>query len=74
MFQPPVPIIVDVAKAPEPARDITVDVVLGIFAFTGVMLLAAAVGSALVGGAIILYRRYRDSTGDPESHTQSLRL
>ena len=35
------PIVVEVAKQPPPTRDVSIDVVLGIFALAGVFLLAA---------------------------------
>ena len=66
------PIVVELTDRTEPARDISIDVVLGIFATTGWFLLAAAVGSVLVGGAVFLYKRWRDSLAPsqpPHSHT-----
>ena len=64
------PIIVDVAKQPTPTRDITFDFVVGMFAMAGLFLLAALIGSAIVAGGIILYKRRHSSTGtsDP-GHT-----
>ena len=64
------PIIVDVSKQPTPTRDITFDFLAGMFAMTGLFLLAALVGSVIVAGGIILYKRRRRSTetGDP-GHT-----
>ena len=66
------PIVVDVSKRTEAERDISIDVVLGIFATTGWFLLAGAIGCALVAGGVILYKRWRDSLGPtppPHSHT-----
>jgi hypothetical protein len=67
------PIVVDLGAPPPPARDISIDTVLGIFALTGVFLVAAAVGSALVAGGMLLYKRRREKS-NPETmgptHTQ----
>lgn len=67
------PIVVDLGtQPPPPARDISIDTVLGIFALAGVFLAAAAVGSALVAGGMLLYKRRRDAA-NPDlgpSHTQ----
>ena len=71
------PIVVDVAKQPEPARDISLDVLVGMFAMAGAFLLIAAVGSGLVAGGMVLYKRWRDAsappTQSPHTHT-SLRI
>jgi predicted phage tail protein len=48
------PIVVDLGTQPPPARDISIDTVLGIFALAGAFLAAAAVGSALVAGGMLL--------------------
>lgn len=57
------PVVIDVSQAPgRAARDISIDVVIGIFAMAGTFLAAAAVGSVLVAGAIILLKRWRDNT------------
>ena len=67
------PIVVDLGTQPPPARDISIDTVLGIFALAGAFLAAAAVGSALVAGGMLLYKRRRDAA-NPEAmgptHTQ----
>jgi hypothetical protein len=65
------PIVVEVAKQPPPSRDISIDVVLGIFALAGVFLVAAALGSALVAGGMVLYKRWRP---EPEGETTHTRL
>jgi hypothetical protein len=65
------PIIVEVAKQPEPTRDISIDVVLGMFAMAGVLLLAAAIGSAIVAGGILLYKKRRDATHPQTGHTHT---
>ena len=71
------PVIVDLAEQPPPSRDIAIDVILGMFAMAGVFLLVAAVGSGLVAGGMLLYKRWRDAAGpaesSPHSHT-SLRI
>ena len=68
------PIIVDVGKPPPPTHDITLDFVAGMFAMAGLFLLAALVGCVIIAGGIILYKRWRSSTGtDGPDHT-SLRI
>ncbi len=69
------PIVVDVIEQPTPADDISISVVLGIFAIAGLFLLAAAVGSALVAGGILLYKRWRDrSAAESEPTHTRLRI
>ena len=65
------PVVVEVIQQPEPTRDISIDVVLGMFAMAGVLLAAAAIGSAIVAGGILLYKRWRaaSATGGGHSHT-----
>ena len=68
------PIVVDLAEeGAAPARDISIDVVLGMFATAGWFLLAAAIGSGLVAASVILYKRWRDAsapaTQPPHTHT-----
>ena len=67
------PIVVDVIKQPPPAKDISIDVVLGMFQMAGVMLLAAAVGGLIAGLIFIGIRRIRDASA-PASDTENLRL
>jgi hypothetical protein len=71
------PIIVDVAREQPQSQDISIQVVLGMFAMAGVLLAVAAVGCALVAGGMILYKKWRDTSAPPEetrhSHT-SLRI
>ena len=64
------PIVVEVAKQPPPTRDASIDAVLSIFALAGVFLLAAAVGSVLVAGGIVLYKRWRGGNTSDATHTQ----
>jgi hypothetical protein len=65
------PIVVDLAKQPPPSRDISIDVVLGIFMMAGLFLLAAAVGSLIVAGVILLYKRWRDTNAPDSSSTHT---
>jgi len=64
------PIVVEVAKQPPPTRDASIDAVLGIFALAGAFLLALVVGSALVAGGIVLYKKWRGERGSEPTHTQ----
>jgi predicted phage tail protein len=66
------PIVVDLGTQPAPARDISIDIVLGIFALAGAFLAAAAIGSALVAGGMVLYKRRKDAANPNmgPSHTQ----
>lgn len=65
------PIVVDLGQRPEPARDVSIDAVLGTFALAGAFLLAAAVGSVLVAGAMFLYKRRRDALSTDVGHTHT---
>jgi hypothetical protein len=65
------PIVVEVIKQPEPTRDISIDVVLGMFAMAGVLLAAAAIGSAIVAGLILLYKRRRDASTPHTQHSHT---
>jgi hypothetical protein len=69
------PIVVDLAKQPEPSHDISIDVILGMFAMAGVFLLVAAIGCALVAGGMIAYKRWRDASAPPaETKHSHIRL
>jgi hypothetical protein len=72
MFLQQAPIVVDVVKQPAPAKDISIDVVLGMFQMAGVLLLAAAIGGLIVGLIFIGIRRLRDATAPPtdSEHTR----
>jgi len=59
------PIVVDLTKQSEPTRDISIEVVLSMFAVAGIFLLAALIGCAIVAGATILYKRWRDGSAPP---------
>ena len=67
------PVVVDLtAHQPEPAADISIYTVLGMFAMAGVLLAVAAGGSVLVAGGMFLYKRWRDGN-DPAAgqHTHT---
>ena len=65
------PIVVELAKQPEPTRDISIEVILSMFAVAGIFLLVAAIGSAIVAGATILYKRWRDGSTPPSETSHS---
>ena len=67
------PIIVDVARQPDPTGDISIDFVIGMFALVGVLLAVALVGCLIVAGVVILIKRRRaamDDSGEMTSHTR----
>ena len=66
------PVVVEIAKQPDPTPDVGIYRILGMFAMAGVLLAAAAVGSVLVAGGMLVYRRWRDSS-DPHAgqHTHT---
>ena len=65
------PIVVDLARRSPESHDISIDVVLGMFAMAGIFLVIALIGSSIVAGGMILYKRWRDSSTPPqtEPHT-----
>jgi hypothetical protein len=65
------PIIIEVGKPPEATPDISIDFVVGMFAMAGIFLLAALIGSVLVAGAMVLYKRRQDrsASSNETSHT-----
>ena len=65
------PIVVDLAQQPEPTRDISIEVVLSMFAVAGIFLLVALIGCAVVAGGTILYKRWRDGSGPPPDTSHS---
>jgi hypothetical protein len=67
----PSPIVVDVVRQPEPTRDISIDVVLGMFAMAGVLLAAAAIGCVIVAASILLYKRWRDASTPHTQHSHT---
>ena len=73
LFLQQTPIVVELSEPPEPARDISIDVVLGMFATAGWFLLAGAIGCGIVAGSVLLYQRWRDAsapTQAPHTHTR----
>jgi hypothetical protein len=68
------PIIVDVTKQPTPTHDITFDFLVGMFAMAGLFLLAALIGSVIVAGSIIFYKRRRSSTDAGQHDHTTLRI
>lgn len=74
MFLEQPPIVVEVLKQPEAAHDISIDVVIGMFAMAGVVLLVAALGGLVAGAIFIAIRRFRDASGPPTSDTSHVRL
>jgi hypothetical protein len=74
MLQPE-PFVFDVTRQPEAAADISISFVIGIFAMAGVMLLAAGIGSVIVGGVLILIQRHRGRRPlPPEQNARRLRI
>jgi hypothetical protein len=65
MFLQQPPIVVEVLKQPEPARDISIDFILAMFATAGVILLIAAIGGLIAGALFIAIRRLRDAATPP---------
>ena len=65
------PIVVDLAGRSPESHDISIDVVLSMFAMAGIFLVIALIGSSIVAGGMILYKRWRDSSTPPqtEPHT-----
>jgi hypothetical protein len=61
-----------VFKQPEATRDISLDVVVGMFSMAGAALLFAAVGGLVVGAIFVALRRLRDakSTTTETEHTR----
>jgi hypothetical protein len=73
LAQQQAPVVVEIAKQPDPTPDVGIYRILGMFAMAGVLLAAAAIGSAIVAGGMLLYRRWKDAS-DPQagqhSHTK----
>lgn len=69
------PIVVDLATKSEPSRDISIEVVLAMFAVAGIFLLVALIGCAIVAGGMIFYKRWRDASAPPaETQHTHIRL
>ena len=73
MFIQQEPIVVELLKQPEVARDISVDVVIGMFSMAGVALLFAALGGLVVGAIFVGIRHFRNANARPMD-TETLRL
>jgi hypothetical protein len=65
------PIVVDLTQQPPPSHDISIDVVLGMFAMAGIFLLVAAIGCVIVAGGMFLYKRWRDASAPPSADRHS---
>jgi hypothetical protein len=65
------PIIIEVGKPPEATPDISMDFVVGMFAMAGIFLLAALIGSLVVAGSMLVYKRrqQRAASSNETSHT-----
>jgi hypothetical protein len=74
MFLQPPPIVVDVIKQPEPARDISIDYILTMFATAGIVLLVAAIGGLIAGAIFIGIRRLRDASTPPATDSSHVKL
>ena len=59
------PIVVDLSTKSEQSHDISIEVVLSMFAVAGIFLLVAFIGCVIVAGAMILYKRWRDASAPP---------
>lgn len=72
LAQQQAPVVVEIAKQPEPTPDVGIYRILGMFAMAGVLLAAAAIGSAVVAGSMLVYRRWKDAS-DPDAgqHTHT---
>jgi hypothetical protein len=74
LFQPQEPVLVKILE--EPARETTVvDVLLGAFGLTGVLILIALLCGAIFGGLFVLYRKlqarrrpYKPEAGEDTPH------
>ncbi|HLG60033.1 MAG TPA: hypothetical protein VI485_32130 [Vicinamibacterales bacterium] len=65
------PIIIEVGKPPEATPDISIDFVVGMFAMAGIFLLAALIGSLVVAGSMLVYKRRQQkaASSNETSHT-----
>jgi hypothetical protein len=67
--QPITPIIIEVAEAATEEISVS-DVLVGVFSFTGVMIVVAVVAAVLFAVALIALRRLRPANGDDSSQTR----
>ena len=72
--QQPQPHVIDVIRQPAATPDISINVVLGMFEMVGVFLLAAAVGSILVGFVLVAIRRMREASQPNDTSHVRLRI
>jgi hypothetical protein len=65
------PIIIEVGQPPEATPDISIDFVVGMFAMAGIFLLAALIGSLVVAGSMLVYKRRQQKAASTNetSHT-----
>ena len=68
------PIVVDLTTESEPTRDISIEVVLSMFAVAGIFLLVALIGCLIVAAGMILYKRWRDAAAPAETQHTHIRL
>ena len=69
------PIVVDLSTKSEQSHDISIEVVLAMFAVAGIFLLIALIGSAIVAASMIVYKRWRDASAPPaETQHTHIRL
>ena len=73
MFIQQEPIVVEVLRQPDATRDISADVIVGMFSMAGVALVLAALGGLVVGGIYVAIRRHRAASAPPVE-TEILRL
>lgn len=70
----PTPFVVEVIKQAPPTPDISVSVVIGVLVMPLVAIAAAAIGGLCVGGAILLYKRWREGSGGDAPQSDRVRL
>jgi len=68
------PLVVEVVRQPEPARDISIDYILAMFATAGIVLLVAAVGGLIAGAIFIGVRRLRDGSASSTTDSSHVKL
>jgi hypothetical protein len=68
------PIVVEVAKQPPAAHDVSIDYIITMFASAGVFLLIAAVGGLLVGAVFVAIRRMQERSAPAAPDTSHVKL